>query len=284
MAREILQYAENIDQAIAIARKRKMFVSESFLIGSAEDKKAVVIEKTPDSLDIYDPQRNYIVCANHFQSKGLAKSEANIVQLDESASPYRYQRLSQLLQENGKNTVAKTIAILRDHEGLNNKNIGLGNEKTLNQFMGHHSIVFEPEKLKVWVSTSPWALGEFVCYDLNKVFSLKDISKGQEIYDSALTIPADPYLQTTEFKNFEQYRQYTHLLSDGKDVNTDSLVAANPDYYHAYVLAGDYWYKKEQWQKALGYYQTALTKVIATKPEEDHIKKQIAACNKKTAS
>ncbi len=284
VAREILQYAENIDQAVAIARKRKMFVSESFLIGSAEDKKAVVIEKTPDSFDIYDPQRNYIVCANHFQSKGLTKSEANIVQLDESASPYRYQRLSQLLQENGKNTVAKTIAILRDHEGLDNKNIGLGNEKTLNQFMGHHSIVFEPEKLKVWVSTSPWALGEFVCYDLNKVFSLKDISKGQEIYDSALTIPADPYLQTTEFKNFEQYRQYTHLLSDGKDVNTDSMIAANPDYYHAYVLAGDYWYKKEQWQKALGYYQTALTKVIATKPEEDHIKKQIAACNKKTAS
>jgi len=49
-------------------------------------------------------------------------------------------------------------------------------------------------------------------------------------------------------------------------------------------LAGDYWYKKEQWQKALGYYQTALTKVIATKPEEDHIKKQIAACHKKLSS
>ncbi|HEX5153703.1 MAG TPA: C45 family peptidase [Parafilimonas sp.] len=284
VAREILQYAENINQALAIARKRKMFVSESFLIGSAEDKKAVIIEKTPDTIAVYDPQRNYILCANHFQSKELENSEANIVQKNENASPYRYQRLSQLMQQNGENTVAKTISILRDHEGLDNKNIGLGNEKTLNQFVAHHTIVFEPEKLKVWVSTSPWALGEFVCYDLNKVFSLKGLTKDEEIYDSASTIPADNFLQTPEFKNFERYRQYTHLLSDGKEINTDSMIAANPDYYHAYVLAGDYWYNKEEWQKALGYYQEALTKVIATKPEEDHIKKQIEVCHKKLPS
>jgi len=183
VAREILQYAENISQAVAIARKRKMFVSESFLVGSAEDKKAVIIEKTPDSLAIYDPQRNYILCANHFQSKGLENSEANVVQMNESASPYRYQRLSELMQRNGPNTVTKTISILRDHDGLDNKNIGLGNEKTLNQFIAHHTIVFEPEKLKVWISTSPWALGEFVCYDLNKVFSLKGLIKDEEIYD-----------------------------------------------------------------------------------------------------
>ena len=40
------------NEALAIAKKRKMFVSESFLIGSAEDGKAVIIEKTPDSVGI----------------------------------------------------------------------------------------------------------------------------------------------------------------------------------------------------------------------------------------
>lgn len=281
VAREILQYAENIDQAITIAKKRKMFVSESFLIGSAADKKAVIIEKTPDTLAVYDPQQNYIMCANHFQSDALKNSEANKVQLKENASPYRYERLTQLMQQNGPNTVSKTIAILRDHKGLNNANIGLGNERAMNQFIAHHSIVFEPEKLKVWVSTSPWMLGEYVCYDLNKVFSLKGLTADREIYDSSENIPADGFIQTQQFKNFEQYRKYTQLLSEGKDINIDSMIADNPDYYHAYVLAGDYYYKKKQWQKALGYYQTALTKVVTTKPEEDHIKKQIEACKKK---
>jgi tetratricopeptide (TPR) repeat protein len=283
VAREILQYAENIQQAIAIARKRKMFVSESFLIGSAEDNKAVIIEKTPDTIAVYDPQKNYILCANHFQSNTLKDSKDNIIQLKENASPYRYKRLAQLLQENGKNTVAKTISILRDHEGLNNTDIGLGNERAMNQFISHHSIVFEPQQLKVWVSTSPWELGEYVCYDLHTIFSLKGLTTDQEIYDSAATIPADSFIQTQEFKNFEKYRRVSQQLLDGKDVDVDSMVALNPQYYHAYVLAGDYCYKKEEWEKALHYYETALTKVVATAPEEEHIKKQIESCKKKTA-
>src|ERR1700754_187648 len=104
VAREILQYSKNIAEAIAIAKKRKMFVSESFLVGSAEDHKAVIIEKTPTALDIYDPRQDFIVCTNHFQGQDLARSKNNREQMAESASPYRYQRLMELLNANGKNT------------------------------------------------------------------------------------------------------------------------------------------------------------------------------------
>ena len=43
LAREVLQYAGNINQAIEIIKKRKTFVSESFLIGSANDNKATCL-------------------------------------------------------------------------------------------------------------------------------------------------------------------------------------------------------------------------------------------------
>jgi isopenicillin-N N-acyltransferase-like protein len=99
----------------------------------------------------------------------------------ESASPYRYNRLMELLNANGKNTVQKTIAILRDQKGMHGENIGMGNEKAINQLMSHHSIVFEPKKLLVWVSTSPWQLGEYVAYDLKKVFGLRGMKQNQEI-------------------------------------------------------------------------------------------------------
>jgi isopenicillin-N N-acyltransferase-like protein len=284
VAREILQYAENINQAIAIAKKRKMFVSESFLVASAEDNKAVVIEKTPDTLDVYDPHQNFIVCANHFQSKGLAHSKENLVQLSNSASPYRYQRLMELLNAEGKNTVQKTVDILRDRQGLHGEDIGMGNEKALNQLIAHHSVVFEPQKLLVWVSTSPWQLGEFVAYDLKKIFAMKGMQTDHEIIDTTLTIKPDTFLNTKAYHDFITFRTLKQKAFDGGTINPDSVVASNPQFYHAYVIAGDYSFKHSDYKKALGYYKTALTKVVATVNEENYIKKQVEKCAKKLNS
>ncbi len=278
VTREILQYAKNINEAIAIAKTRKMFVSESFLVASAADHKAVVIEKTPGALDVYDPNKDFIVCTNHFQSKGLADSKENKQQLDESASAYRYQRLLELLKTNGGNTVPKTVAILRDRGGMNNADIGMGNEKAINQLIAHHSIVFEPEKMLVYVSTSPWQLGKYVAYDLKKVFALKGMKQDEEISTDSLSVPADDFLQSKAFLNFERFRGFKQRLANGGAVDTDSLVFSNPNYYHAYVLAGDYWFKKEQFKKAAGYYEAALTKEIATRQEAAYIRAQLKLC------
>lgn len=281
VTREILQYAKNISEAVAIAKSRKMFVSESFLVASAADSKAVLIEKTPEALDVYDPHKDFIVCTNHFQSRGLVKSKENIQQINESASEYRYQRMMELLKANGQNTVQKTIAILRDQKGLKNTDIGMGNEKAINQLIAHHSIVFEPKKLLVWVSTSPWQLGEYVAYDLKKVFALRGMKQDQEISEANLTIAPDSFLLTPAYKNFTTFRSIKQRLSDGGSVDTDSLLASNPNYYNAYILAGDYLYKNKQYQKALAVYQHGLTKEIATRKEEEHIKKQISLCTNK---
>lgn len=275
VAREILQYAKNIKEAIKIANSRKMFVSESFLIGSAADNKAIIIEKTPEELEVYDPEKDFIVCANHFQSNGLVKSKSNIQQINESASHYRYDRLMELLNTNGKNTVQKTISILRDQKGMNNADIGMGNEKTINQLIAHHSVVFEPQKLIVWVSTSPWQLGKYVAYDLKKVFALRGMKQDMEISDSSLTVPADSFLLTQAYKNFEAFRKFKEQILEGIKINTDSLLSVNPEFYYTYVLAGNYLFKHKEYKKALNLYQLALTKEIATTKERKQILDQI---------
>lgn len=281
VAREILQYAGNIKEAVAIAHRRTMFVSESFLVGSAADNKAVIIEKTPDTLDIYDPQSDHIMCSNHFQGELLSGSEPNIEQMKKSASAYRYERLRELMNENGKNTVQKTAAILRNRRGLHNTDIGLGNEKAMNQLIAHHAIIFEPKKLLVWVSTAPWQLGEFVAYDLHNIFALHGLAENRELYDSTLTIPPDSFLLTTQFREFEKFREYKRRIAEGATIDPDSLVASNPQFYHAYVLAGDYCYRHNQPAKAVKYYEQALTKEIATVNEEEYIKKQLEEIKRK---
>jgi len=281
VAREILQYAENIREALAIAKKRKMFVSESFLIGSAEDGKAVIIEKTPDSIGLYDPDKNEIICANHFQSSELRALQSNKIQISQSASDYRYRRVEELLSETKKNSLEQTVQILRDRKGLENADIGLGNEKSINQMIAHHSIIFEPQKKRVWISTGPWQLGEFVCYDLDKVFSLSGMKINREIADSSLSLPADSFLLTNQYRLFLQFRAFKKEISEGKEVSPDSLIASNPNSYQSYQLAGDEMFKKELFNAAINYYRNALSKEIATKNEENEIRNQITKCEEK---
>ncbi|MEI7727634.1 MAG: C45 family peptidase, partial [Bacteroidota bacterium] len=170
VAREILQYAKNIDEAYAIARKRKTFVSESILIGSSLDHKAAIIEKSPFKLALVMPTDHYIACANHFQSSEFASDPMNIRNKNENASVYRYKRLIQDITNHNRMDYKGVAVILRDQKGLNEANIGMGNEKAMNQLIAHHSIIFMPEKSLVWVSTSPWQIGKYVCYDLFKIF------------------------------------------------------------------------------------------------------------------
>ena len=159
----------------------------------------------------------------------------------------------------------------------------MGNEKAINQLIAHHSIVFEPQKLLVWVSTSPYQLGQYIAYDLHKVFALKGMKTNREIADSNLTIAADSFLLTPAYKQFETFRKFKQTILDGGEVNADSLVKVNPQFYNAYVLAGDYLYKHKEFKKALYFYQQALSKEIATQKEKDHINDRIKKLNLKLA-
>ena len=76
IAREVIQYAATIEEAYEIISKYEVFVSESFTIASALDKKAAVIEKTPEKTEIYFPQENQLIGANHKQDLGIGNPMA----------------------------------------------------------------------------------------------------------------------------------------------------------------------------------------------------------------
>lgn len=275
VAREILQYASTIDEAYAIAAKRRMFVAESFLIGSAKDGRAALIEKTPDAMDRMDAPGDYIITTNHFQGKTLGNTPLNKEHIRTSASAYRYARVQQLLNRDGKNSVAKTAALLRNQQGIDDKDIGHGNEKAVNQLVAHHGIIFEPEKLRVWISTAPWQLGKFVCYDLNNVFG-KRMTTNTEIYETDKVIAPDSFMLTRDYTGYLKFAPYRFPFNPRSDFNPDSLVRWNPNSYHAYMLAADRLLEQKEYNRAIEYYTEGLTKEIATLQEKDHMEKNMA--------
>lgn len=281
VAREVLQYAGNIEEAIKVAKSREMFVSESFLIGSAADGKAVIIEKTPDELAVYDPSTDHILCTNHYQSKEFEDQELNIEQKEKSASVYRYERLGELMNNNYPLTPKKVADILRDRKGQSNQDIGNGNEKALNQLIAHHSVIFQPDSLRMWVSTSNWQLGEYICYDLNKIFSINHLTKDTSIIEASKTIPADSFIYSDEYLKFLHFRKNKLALLAGEPVDTAKVVRSNPNYYDSYRIAGDYSYNNGWYHAAKEYYQKALKYEIATVNEKEAIEEKIALCKKK---
>lgn len=283
VTREILQYASTIEEAIAIAKKREVFVSESIFIGSAKDKKAVIIEVSPKNFGVYEVPNssNQLICSNHFQSAAYANDEKNQQHIIESHSQYRYERMEELLEETKKVTPKKVVNILRNREGLDEQKIGYGNEKALNQLLAHHGIVFQPEDLLVWVSSNPYQLGEFVAYDLKEVFG--DENKNiMSLAKTELNIAKDPFLDTEAYQNYEHYRslrdKIQKSISKEEHIEQKSLsefVALNPNFWEAYYLVGTYNLEKGYDTLALNAFLEAETKEITTLPARQLIEKHI---------
>ena len=284
LAREILQYAGNINEAIAIAEKRQTFVAESLLIGSAEDNRAVIIEKSPSRLGVFSVDNPSLVCSNHFQSEVYRNDPANSAYMEESASVYRQLRCEQLLNQVDVPDVTDAVGVLRDYRGLDNVSIGVGNEKTMAQMISHHSVVFKPLRQQLWVSTAPWQLGAYLGYQIESVFNTGAGYNGAyPLYDSTLIIPADSFLQTVEFEDFTLFRaQREEVKSWIKEKSThdeeefETFIDLNPEYYQGYVLTGNYFFVMGDTALSNKYYRLALTKEMENTATAELIKARLS--------
>ncbi len=292
VAREILQYASTIDEAFEIAKKRKTFVSESLFIGSAKDKKTAIIEKSPDNQALFESHNDKIICSNHFQSEKMQKPEIINAEICEYATTYRFKRVEELLNQNHKLNVNSVAKILRDQKGIKNEDIGMGNEKAINQLIAHHSIIFKPEELKVWISTSPFQLGEFICYDLNKVFTeVSNIKESKIIYETDLIISADSFLFSDNYKNFNRFKDIRTEIQTSIKTETripdeaylfNEIIELNPQYFETYVYLGDYFNKFDVNDKAILAYKMALKKEIPNIYQRENILEKLKKLNNKT--
>lgn len=287
LTRQILQYASTIDEAYEIAKQYKTFVSESILVGSVNEKSAAVIEKTPEQIALYRSPDNKLICTNHYQSKEFADDEYNKDNIANSDSPYRYERLNELISETSPIDKNDAAFILRNRYGIGNEDIGIGNEKSINQFIAHHSVIFQPRELRMWVSSSPWQLGEYVCYDLNEVFNdtcVCPVSYALCVHN----IPMDSGLVENDYDRVIRYRtQYAEIresIDKGEQLSEDYIeqfINNNPFHFQTYNIVGDYMESINQPQHAIEYWEKALSLEIPRMGEREEIQNKINDYDKK---
>lgn len=290
LAREILQYASTIQEAWEISGKRKLFVSESIMVGSAIDHQTAIIEKSPDKADLVIPATDRIICSNHFQGQVFADDENNLENIKGSDSYERYRRVEELLDRVESFDVSAVVSVLRDQRALNDQPAGMGNPLVINQLIAHHAVVFKPDSLMVWISTAPWQLGKFVAYDLKKVFNLPPghIRTHQEIYTGPLTLPADTFLNSSAFEKFRLYQSMTQTLQHYRK-NREPLpgnfastyMQTNPALYLTYVHLGDYYQAVSLFGEAYDCYGLALNHKLPGRDVEQQIRETRATLKKK---
>lgn len=289
LTREILQHAKNLEEAIAIAKNRKVFVSESIMVGSAHDNKAILIEVSPNKMDVFEvPNSNQLICSNHFQGEAFTDDKRNQKQIVESHSEYRFERMQELLSENQKINPEIASEILRNKNGLKNIPLGYGNEKALNQLLAHHGIIFKPKENLVWVSANPFQLGEFVCYNLDSVFKEKKYPIAFSFEEKKLNIAKDPFVESVAFQNYKKFKienaQIDLYLENKENISAEFLQnyqSLNPDYWVVYYKTGLYFYQKKEWQLAKSNFEKALSKEITTTPDKIKIEKYLKKLKRK---
>ena len=200
---------------------------------------------------------------NYFEDK-----TSNVENIENSDSKYRYDRVQELLQNYDQLTPEHAAAILRNQKGAKNKDIGMGNPKAINQLIAHHSVIFRPEQYKMWIAMPPYQLGKYICYDIKKIFGSQSLDVKATITVDSLSIAADDFLQTEEWDQFLLFKDYKNKIIgftafgvelNLSDADIQKFIASNPNSYLPYEYLGNYFEAQERYQKAIDYYEQALT-------------------------
>ena len=237
VAREVMQRSHNLNEALGILRNAKVFVSTLWLVGSRADGKFIVVEKTPERTQVREPEGDFIVCANHFQTEALKNEPRSKSYFEESTSASRSKRMTELVQRaHGTLNAARAADILRDRDLPGGAFAGNGHRAALNAFIATHATVMDLTDGIFWAASPPNQLGKFVAFDVQD-------------FDHELptrTLPPDATLASGEFENT---RKAQESLAEGQRLlkNKDAQAALslavkaetlNPGFYQNAALRG----------------------------------------------
>jgi tetratricopeptide (TPR) repeat protein len=262
LAREVLEQAHTLDEAIAILRKQRTLVSDVFLVGDGKAETAAVVEKSPTRFAVRRG-KDTLAATNHFLSQEFAKDGENDRLRRYLTSGYRFRRLTELLHGQRGLDPRRAQELLRDRKGVGGAELGLGNRNAIDALIATHSVVVDATAMTLYVSEAPHTLGRY------RAFDLKRLLRG-EGESTVSDLPEDPLLDQAPYAELGRARalmahardlEGTGQRSRAIDVATQA-VALTPRLPEAQKLLGDLWRRAGQPARA----RTCYDQFLALEP------------------
>ncbi len=212
VVREVLQYAQDLEQAIEIVAGAEIFVSDSYLIADGETGEAVVVERAPGKSALRRLEGELLIQANHFETPEFADDAGNAEYMRVGSSRARHARTSELCEAaRGQLDVERAVAILRDRDGPGGAPRALGHRGTINPMIATHSVVADVTRGVLWVSRGPHQLGAFDPY------SIEGFGEGPPA--DLAPVPADPALEDGSYARLVEQRRLMEGIESALEGN-----------------------------------------------------------------
>jgi tetratricopeptide (TPR) repeat protein len=244
--RRVLEEADSLDRAVAILREAELRTSGIVLVGDGAARKSVVLElaarKREDRRTVRGEDEAMVWATDHMIKEAFESDLQNDWVKRYTSSGYRYDRLSELLQESSDIDPPRAAKILRDRRGVGGTPLGLGNRNALENLDTTHSVIVDATAMVMWVGEGPSTLGRYQAFDLKELLGRED-AVAAPLDD----LPADPLLHSEEYRDFEEavasVEHARKLLSQGYPQralwSAQVALALAPDIGELYRLLGD---------------------------------------------
>jgi len=243
IADEIARKAKTLAQAIDIARKARTLANWSYVVASARENEAIVIEKTPRKTIIRSTQDGFIAHSNFFHTPELRSEEALLSGSYCEDLVGRVCGIRQLLEEyRGQLEPAhmtKAISDQRDFYSGDERCFG----NTLGVVTTVKSTVFDPLVQKFWIADreeSPVGLGRYLEIDADKFWNQSFDERSSGTWPSLAGYqPKDPAL-VEGLRHYREAYQAWHVENEKPDF-AERTFAATLRAIHAYPKDGHLW-------------------------------------------
>jgi isopenicillin-N N-acyltransferase like protein len=177
VARDILERAHSLDEAVAIVQAAHPLGSASFLLVDGKAGGWAVVERTPTKVSVArtaEPQtrggapvpKKPAAIGDVLLAAELAKDPQNDRARRTRAGGGRRARLDELLGRGVTADPAGVLAVLRDRRGKADARLATGSGSAIDDLAAAHAAVVDATALVLWVSEGPGATGPFRAFDL----------------------------------------------------------------------------------------------------------------------